>query len=63
MQKKKKKKKKKEKCMKKYHIWNPATSTCENGECIESTIDDSVIMCDEIIETTIKNPTKTIKNR
>ena len=49
--------------MKKYHIWNPATSTCENGECIESTIDDSVIMCDEIIETTIKNPTKTIKNR
>ena len=34
---------------KKYFIWNPATCTYENGEFAVSTIDDSVITCDEII--------------
>ena len=30
--------------------WNPATCSCENGKYLASIIDDSVIMCDEIIE-------------
>ena len=34
----------------KYYIWNPATSSCENGKYLASIIDDSVITCDEIIE-------------
>ena len=43
---------------KKYHIcekdyiWNPATCSCENGKYLASIIDDSVIMCYEIIEET-----------
>ena len=32
------------------YIWNPATCSCENGEYVGSIIDDSVIMCDKIIE-------------
>ena len=31
-------------------IWNPAI--CENSKYLASIIDDSVIMCDEIIEET-----------
>ena len=30
-------------------IWNPTTCSCENVEYLTSTIDDSVIMCDEIV--------------
>ena len=37
---------------KKYYIWNPPTCSCENGKYLGSIIDDSVIMCDEIIEET-----------
>ena len=37
---------------KKYYIWNPPTCNCENGKYLGSIIDDSVIMCDEIIEET-----------
>ena len=36
----------------KYYIWNPSTCSCENGKCARSIIDDSVITCDEIIDTT-----------
>ena len=37
-------------CEKDY-IWNPATCSCENGKYLKSIIDDSVIMCNEVIET------------
>ena len=30
--------------------WNPTACTCENGKYLGSTIGDSVITCDEIIE-------------
>ena len=33
----------------KSNIWNPSTCICENVEYLTSTIDNSVIMCDEII--------------
>ena len=36
-------------CEKDY-IWNPATGSCENGKYLASIIDDSAIMCDEIIK-------------
>ena len=46
----------KEKIKKKHHekdyIWNPATCSCKNGKYLASIIDDSVITCDEIINTT-----------
>ena len=32
------------------HVWNPATCNCENGKYLASIMDDSAIMCDEIIE-------------
>ena len=35
---------------KKDHIWNPSTCSSENGRCLASIVDDSVITCDEIIE-------------
>ena len=44
------------KIKKKHHekdyIWNPATCSCKNGKYLASIIDDSVITCDEIINTT-----------
>ena len=33
-----------------YHIRNPARYRCENGQYLASSIDDSVITCDEIKE-------------
>ena len=36
-------------CEKDY-IWNPATCSCKNGKYLASIIDNSVIMCDEIID-------------
>ena len=36
-------------------IWNPATCSCENGKYLASLIDDSVIMCDEIIDAEAKS--------
>ena len=35
----------------KEHIWNPSTCSCENGEYLgnSSSIDDSMIMCNEIL--------------
>ena len=31
-------------------VWNPATYNCENVKYLPSIIDDSVIICDEVIE-------------
>ena len=39
---------------KKYHIWNPAANYSA------SIIDDSVVKCDKIIDTTRTVPTKTV---
>ena len=36
-------------CEKDY-VWNPATCTCENGKYLASIMDDSGIICDEIID-------------
>ena len=36
-------------CEKSY-IWNPATCSCENRKYLASIMDDSVITCDEVIE-------------
>ena len=44
---------------KKDYIWNPSTYSFENGQCLESIVNDSAIMCDEIIESYVKE-TKTI---
>ena len=46
------------KCKKDY-AWNPATSNCENGKYLASIMDDSVIICDEVIES--YEETKTIQ--
>ena len=40
-------------------IWNPATCSCENGKYVESIIDNSVVMCDGIMEETKTIPIKT----
>ena len=42
---------------KKDYICNPATFSCENGTYLSIIIDDSVIMCDEIVETKKTVPT------
>ena len=44
---------------KKDYVWNPATCNYKNGEYLASVIADSVIICDEIIDTTKTVPTKT----
>ena len=31
-------------------VWNPATCNCENGKYLASIMDDSAIICDEIVE-------------
>ena len=49
-----------EKMCKKGYIWNPATCSCENGRYAKSTINDAVIICHEILETTKRIMTKTI---
>ena len=45
-------------CKKRYlyekdYVQNPATCNCENGKCSGSSLNDSTIMCDEIIEETV----------
>ena len=32
------------------YVWNPSTWNCENGKYLASIMDDSVNMCDEVIE-------------
>ena len=43
----------------KEYVWNPSTYICENGKYLASIIDDSVITCDEVIES-CDEETKTI---
>ena len=45
------------------YIWNPATCSCENGRYAGSIIDDSVITCDEIMETAKGILTKNCSNK
>ena len=45
-------------CEKDY-IWNPAACSCENCKYLTNTMDDSVVMCDEIVES-YNEETKTI---
>ena len=42
------------------YIWNPATCGCKNCRYAESIIEDSVIMCDQGIDTTKCILTKTV---
>ena len=44
-------------------IWNPATCSCENGKYVESITDDSVIMCDGIMEETKTIQTKSTSKK
>ena len=41
--------KKRHVCEKDY-VWNPASCNCENGKYLEIVMNDSAIMCDEVIE-------------
>ena len=36
-------------CLKNF-IWNPASRSCKNGKYLANIMNDSVITCDEIIE-------------
>ena len=36
--------------VKKKYIWNPSSSSCENGKYLGSIMDDTAITCDKIIE-------------
>ena len=49
-------------CEKDY-IWNLVTCSCENCKYAGSIMDDSVITCGEIIETTITVPTTTVPTK
>ena len=40
-------------CEKDY-VWNPATCNCGNGKYLASTINDSAIICDEVIDADAK---------
>ena len=40
------------------YVWNPVTYSCENGKYLASIMDNSAIMCDEVIESCDKE-TKT----
>ena len=40
------------------YIWNPATCSCEKSKYLASIINDSVIICEEIIKETKTIPTK-----
>ena len=53
-------KSKKTSFVKKDYIWNPATCSCKNGKYLASIIDNSVITCNEVINTTKTFATKTI---
>ena len=42
-------------CKKRYvcendYVWNPSTCYCENGKYLTSIMDNSAIICDEVIE-------------
>ena len=42
---------------KKDYSWNPSTCICENSRYLKSIADNSVILCDEIINNTESAPT------
>ena len=44
------------------NIWNPAACNCDNGKYLASTIQDSVITCDEIINAAYSVSTNVPKN-
>ena len=51
-------------CVRKKYIWNPGTSTCENGKYLGgSIIVDSVNTCAEIIEVTRTVPAKSVPTK
>ena len=54
---------KKKSCVQKDYIWNLSTCTCKNSKYLASIIDDSVITCDEIMETTIKIQWKSFQQK
>ena len=43
------------------YIWNPATCSCENGKYLASMMDDSVIICDKVIN--VDNKTNFIEKK
>ena len=45
------------------YTWNPALCSCENGKYVGVITDDSVITCDEIIDTTKIILTKTVPTK
>ena len=49
-------------CEKDY-IWSPAICSCGNGKFVGSITDDSVITCDEIIDTTRSILTKAVPTK
>ena len=44
----------------KIYICNLATYSCQNGKCVGSIIDDSVVICNDIIEETKTVPAKLV---
>ena len=50
--------KKRHVCEKDY-VWNPATCSCENGKYLADIIDNSVIICDEVIDADAEANSKT----
>ena len=46
---------------KKDYIWHPATCSCKNSKYLASTIDESVITCNEIIDAEGKSYNKETK--
>ena len=48
---------------KKNYLWNSATCSCKNDKYLGSTIGESLVICDEIIEETKTIPTKTIPTK
>ena len=50
-------------CVKKDYIWNPAICSYKNSKYVGSIIEDSVITCDEIKETTKTVPRKILSTK
>ena len=36
--------------MQKDYVWNPAMCNCENGKYLVNIMDDSTIICDEVLK-------------
>ena len=45
------------------YIWNPATCSGKNSKYLPSIVDDSVIICDEIIEETKTVPANLLEKK